>query len=178
MAASRSSTGAHAGFAGWLGFLQHERSSDNDDRGMNTVARSTTLTRTSGATHDQHVGGIPWRATDNDWQATCMAHTFSNDRLVPERGKNACLLQMLSKSAAEKDVYSSLDAHLRSAWKKHDGKSINQTMEALLHVPVDLTVHVKLVGFDGDGYGYGQSALPCVHASGRPAFAACACARA
>lgn len=63
------------------------------------------------------------------------------------------MIETLSKSAAEKDVYSSLALPMRSAWKKHDGKSINQTLEALLHVPVDLTVHVKLVGFDGDGNG-------------------------
>ncbi|PNH06226.1 hypothetical protein TSOC_007401, partial [Tetrabaena socialis] len=57
----------------------------------------------------------------------------------------------LRTALSNRDVFAHLPKEMRRAWEYHDGRSINETFESFSDIPVDLTVAIKLVGFDGDG---------------------------
>jgi hypothetical protein len=60
--------------------------------------------------------------------------------------------QELRNAPPERDVLGRVPKAQRHLWEYHDGRSINETLLQFLDIAVDVTVAIKLIGFDGDGY--------------------------
>ncbi|KAG2435317.1 hypothetical protein HXX76_007392 [Chlamydomonas incerta] len=60
-------------------------------------------------------------------------------------------MEELRKASIGKDVWAHIPKNKRSVWEAHDGRTINETLASFTDIPVDIVVHIKLIGFDGDG---------------------------
>ncbi|GIL88964.1 hypothetical protein Vretimale_16242 [Volvox reticuliferus] len=61
------------------------------------------------------------------------------------------LIEELRTAPADRDVLAHVPKAQRHLWEHHDGRSINETLQSFTAIPVDITVAIKLIGFDGDG---------------------------
>ncbi|GIL53230.1 hypothetical protein Vafri_8887 [Volvox africanus] len=61
------------------------------------------------------------------------------------------LIEELRTAPADRDVLAQVPKAQRHLWEYHDGRSINETLQSFTAIPVDITVAIKLIGFDGDG---------------------------
>lgn len=65
--------------------------------------------------------------------------------------EHAWRFQELRTATADKDVFAHVPKAQRHLWEYHDGRTINETLQSFTEIAFDLTVAIKLIGFDKDG---------------------------
>ncbi|KAG2446778.1 hypothetical protein HYH02_008338 [Chlamydomonas schloesseri] len=60
-------------------------------------------------------------------------------------------MEELRKANIGRDVWAHVPKNKRAVWEAPDGRTINETLASFTDIPVDIVVHIKLIGFDGDG---------------------------
>ncbi|EFJ45219.1 hypothetical protein VOLCADRAFT_94391 [Volvox carteri f. nagariensis] len=57
----------------------------------------------------------------------------------------------LRTAPADRDVLAHVPKVQRHLWEYHDGRSINEALQSFADITVDITVAIKLIGFEGEG---------------------------